>query len=217
MRPLCLARARLIRCSSWVLSTAAALSAMLGAAPARADFAAPPDSPYRSRDPERWQAPPTGERVGGPWEPPPDPDAPPHSTLRFHVGPALLVQPASPGLFTALDIGQGAVGARVSASWLRAESDQGLAAYTGELWIDLRHRYQLHPIVGAGASLLRGGALGSSTSAGAGVLRGALEYELPIVDADARLSLNALVFVPAIATERTRPWTMLALMVGAGF
>ena len=190
---------------------------LLGAAPARADFAGPPDSPYRSGDPERREAPPTDERVEGPWEPPPALDAPPRSTFRFHVGPALLVQPAGPGLFTALDIGQGAVGARVSASWLRAESQQGLSAYTGELWIDLRHRYQLHPIVGAGASLLRGGALGTRDSAGAGVLRGALEYELPIVDADARLSLNALVFVPAIATERTRPWTMLTLLVGAGF
>jgi hypothetical protein len=120
-------------------------------------------------------------------------------------------------LFTALDIGQGAVGARVSASWLRAESQQGLSAYTAELWIDLRHRYQLHPIIAAGASLLHGGALGMRDSAGAGVLRGALEYELPIVDADARLGLNALVFVPAIATDRTRPWTMLTLLVGAGF
>jgi hypothetical protein len=29
--------------------------------------------------------------------------------------------------------------------------------------------------------------------------------------------LNVLALVPAIATERTRPWTMAALMVGAGF
>jgi hypothetical protein len=128
-----------------------------------------------------------------------------------------LIQPTSPGLFTALDIGQRAVGARISASWLRAESQQGLSAYTAELWIDFRHRYELHPIVGAGASFLRGGALGAHDSAGAGSLRGALEYELPIADADARVSLNLMALVPAIGTERTRPWTMAALMVGAGF
>ncbi len=71
--------------------------------------------------------------------------------------------------------------------------------------------------MGAGASFLRGGALGKHESAGAGVLRGALEYELPIVDADARLSLNLLLLVPAIGTERTKPWTSAALTVGAGF
>jgi hypothetical protein len=147
-----------------------------------------------------------------PWEPPSA-----VSTFRFHVGPAVLFEPASPGLFTALDIGQRAVGARLSASWLRAESERGLSAYSAELWVDFRHRSELHPVLGAGASFLRGGALGEHDSAGAGLLRCALEYELPIVDADARLSLNALALVPAIGIERTRPWTMATLTVGAGF
>ena len=92
-----------------------------------------------------------------------------------------------------------------------------MSAYGGELWIDFRHRYALHPVLGAGASLLRGGALGQSSSVGAGVLRGALEYELPIADADARVGLNLLALVPAIGSERTRPWTMAALTIGAGF
>jgi hypothetical protein len=129
----------------------------------------------------------------------------------------VLLRPAGPGLFAALDIGQRAVGVRASAAWLRAESSQGLAAYAGELWIDLGHRYELHPIVGAGASYLHGGALGQKSGAGAGVLRGALEYELPIAEADARLSLNLIAWVPAIGTERTRPWTIAALTVGASF
>jgi hypothetical protein len=137
--------------------------------------------------------------------------------LRFHVGPAVLFQPASPGLFTALDLGQRAVGARLSGAWLRAESDVGLSAYTAELWIDFRHRHALHPILGAGASFLHGGALGDDGSAGAGVLRGALEYELPVADADARLGLNLLLLLPAIGTERMRPWTSAALTLGAGF
>jgi hypothetical protein len=118
---------------------------------------------------------------------------------------------------TALDIGRRAVGARVSAAWLGAESERGLAAYDLELWIDFRHRYDIHPIVGAGASLLRGRALGEDESVGAGVLRGALEYELPLDGADARLALSVAAFVPAIGTARSRPWAMSALSLGVGF
>jgi hypothetical protein len=129
----------------------------------------------------------------------------------------VLLEPASPGLFTALDVGQRAVGARVSAAWLRPETEQGLSAYSAELWIDFRHRHELHPVLAAGATFLRGGGLGQRDSAGAGLLRGALEYELPIADADARLSLSVLALVPAIGSGRTRPWTMAALTVGAGF
>jgi hypothetical protein len=139
------------------------------------------------------------------------------SMVRFHVGPAVLFQPASPGLFTALDIGRRSIGARFSGAWLRAESDQGLSVYTTELWIDFRHRYELHPILGAGASWLHGGAVGEARNAGAGVLRGSLEYELPIDDADARLGLNLLALIPAIGIERTRPWATAALTVAAGF
>jgi hypothetical protein len=129
----------------------------------------------------------------------------------------MLLEPAGPGLFTALDIGRQAVGARLSAACLRAESERGLSSYSAELWIDLRHRAELHPVIGAGASFLRGGALGRSDSVGAGSLRCALEYELPIEDADARLGLGVLLLVPAIGSERTRPWTIAALTVGAGF
>jgi uncharacterized protein (DUF1501 family) len=49
------------------------------------------------------------------------------------------------------------------------------------------------------------------------VLRGALEYELPITEADARLSLELLAWLPAIGTERTQPWAVTALTIGAGF
>jgi hypothetical protein len=190
------------------------LAALLLAPAAHAEFARPPESPYQFEDRDRPVPPHTegrDERVE-PWEPAAD-----SSTFRFHVGPAVLLEPKSPGLFTALDVGQRAVGARVSASWLRPETEQGISAYSAELWIDFRHRYELHPVLGAGASFLRGGALGRHESAGAGLLRGALEYELPIADADARLSLSVLALVPAIGSDRTRPWTMAALTVGAGF
>ena len=199
-----------------LVALSGALSYLLRAPAARADFAEPPPSPYRPDDPTRVEPPPSSEPDDGESWQPADSKA---STLRFHVGPAVLLEPASPGLFTALDIGQRAVGARVSASWLRAETQRGLAAYTAELWVDFRRRSELHPILGAGASYLRGGALDDArgSGAGAGVLRGALEYELPIIDADARLSLNLLALVPAIGTERARPWTMATVLIGAGF
>lgn len=196
------------------VAASGALAALAWAPAAQADFAEPPPSSYRWDQPRRAEPPPASERDGqDAWQPP---DAP-SSTWRVHVGPAMLLEPVGPGLFTALDIGQRAVGARLSGSWLRAETRQGLAAYTAELWVDFRHAYELHPVLGAGASYLRGGALDGTSGAGAGVLRGALEYELPIVDADARLSLNLLALVPAIGTERARPWALASLTVGAGF
>lgn len=202
------------RCDPRWLSVAPFAIVALLAPAARGEFSPPPESPYRQMDPNRPELPLTEGRDGRvePWEPPTE-----TSTFRFHVGPAVLLEPASPGLFTAFDVGQRAVGARLSAAWLRPETEQGLSAYSAELWIDFRHRYELHPVLGAGASFLRGGALGKHESAGAGSLRGALEYELPIADADARLSLSVLALVPAIGSERTRPWTMAALTVGAGF
>lgn len=188
--------------------------ALLLAQTAKADFSPPPESPYRAADGDRreptlkdWR----DERRDA-WEPPNQ-----ESTFRFHVGPALLAQPVGPGLFSALDIGQRAVGVRLSALWLRAETERGLSSYAAELWIDFQHSGSLHPVLGAGASFLHGGALGDRDSAAAGVLRGTLEYELPVVDADARLGLSVLGLVPAIGTERTRPWLMGALTVGAGF
>jgi hypothetical protein len=179
-----------------------AFATALVPASALADYAPPPHgSPHEVHEPERrpyaW-----GER-----EP---------SLFRLHIGPALLVQPANPGLSTALDIGRGAVGARVSGTWLRAESEEGLSSYSAELWIDLRNRAELHPILGAGASWLHGGAL-EHRSAGAGVLRGALEYELPVGEADARVGLHVTAFVPAIEIDRSRPWVVTSLMLGAGF
>ncbi|HVY29210.1 MAG TPA: hypothetical protein VHB79_21775 [Polyangiaceae bacterium] len=191
-----------------------ALACLASPSLARADFAPPPESPYQGDRSE--PAPPLNDERPreGDWV-----EASP-STFRFQVGPALLLAPQGPGLMTALDVGQRAVGARVSAAWLRAETERGLAAYSAELWLDFRHRYQLHPIVAAGGSYLRGGgvgAAGSSASAGAGVLRGTLEYELPIADADARLGLSIMAFVPAIGTQRSAPWTLAALTVAAGF
>jgi hypothetical protein len=179
---------------------------------ALAEYARPPaPSPYEPHEPYR----PDDGDYARPYRFPEASD-PVNSLVRFQVGPAVLLQPTSPGLFTALDIGRRSVGARFSGSWLRAESEAGLSAYTAELWIDFRHRHELHPILGAGASWLHGGAV-EGENAGAGVLRGTLEYELPIDDADARVGINLLALVPAIGTERTRPWATAALTIAAGF
>jgi hypothetical protein len=199
----------------WVsfIAVACGLATVAATPNAGATYARPPEpSPYEPHEPYLPQQE-EPRSCDGDW-PPPDSVG---STARFHVGPSVLLKPSGPGLFTAIDVGRRAVGARFSGSWLRAESDQGLSAYTAELWIDFRHRYDLHPILGAGASFMHGGAVGDDENAGAGVLRGTLEYELPIDDADARLGLNLLAMVPAIGTERTRPWFTAALTVGAGF
>ncbi|HEV8247222.1 MAG TPA: hypothetical protein VGP93_15700 [Polyangiaceae bacterium] len=160
-------------------------------------------------------------------EPPPYDDSPPRSepplaaeprsTVRVNVGPALLFKPATPGLFAALDIGRRAVGARFSGAWLNAETKGGLAQYGAELWIDFGAGTELHPIVGAGAALVSGEQTGQDESAGAGTLRGAIEYQLPVEDAEARVGLSLIALVPAINSQRDEPWVMGALTVSAGF
>ena len=189
-----------------IRSLAAILSAMtLLTSTAQAQFArppedsAPPDEPYVD----------AGSRY--------EDDRPPvRSTARLHVGPAVLASPATPGLFVALDVGRRAVGARFSGAWLGAEKEGGLAQYGGELWVDFAGGSQLHPIVGAGAALVRTEQEGDDESAGAGMLRGALEYELPVSDADARVGLSLVALVPAIGSDRDEPWVIGALTVGAG-
>lgn len=203
--------ARFPSVSGCLVLVGTSLAVSLQARPAAADFARPPESPYELLATRTGPPPPERPSYA-------DPEGVP-STFRFHVGPALLVQPTGPGLSAALDIGRRAVGARLSGAWLRAGIERGLSSYSAELWIDLRHRYELHPILGAGASWLYGGALEAhgSRSAGAGVLRGALEYELPLGDSDARLGLDVVALVPAIDIERSRPWVVTTLMIGAGF
>ena len=206
-----------------VCVSVAAASLVLCLAPAaRADYAHPPESPYLpgsspSPEPAYFAAPPDDdERVWQHDEEGSEADGS-GSHARLQIGPAMLLEPTSPGFFGAFDFGRRSVGGRVSAAWLHTASDQGLSAYTAELWIDFRSRYELHPILGAGASWLHGSALGEASNVGAGVLRGALEYDLPVSDADARVGLSGTLLVPAIASERTRPWVTLALGVGVGF
>lgn len=199
-----------VRSAAILISAASAVASSLPCEVARAE-GPPPESAYRIQD---VRAPGGDPDSSTEWAAAPDPET---SLFRVSVGPALLFEPASPGLFTALDIGRRAVGARVSAAFMRPENERGLAAYGGELWVDLGHRSQLHPLLGAGVSLLHGGALGRRRTSGAGVLRAGLEYELPIAEADARLGLNVMGLVPAIESDRTRPWLLGGVTIGAGF
>jgi hypothetical protein len=184
------------------------LVSTLGSVSAFAQFAEPPGN-----EPLEVEQPPSDYRYYRAPEPPREP----RSTVRVNLGPALLVRPATPGLLAALDIGRRAVGARFSGAWLNAGEEGGLTQYGGELWIDFGAGRELHPIIGAGAAMLDGDLTGQEDSSGAGTLRGAIEYQLPVDDAEARVGLSLTALVPAINSEREEPWVLAALTVSAGF
>jgi len=152
----------------------------------------------------------------------------PRSTVRLMTGPALRVSRESPdgGLFVALDVGERAAGLRLSGSWVRVGSARGLSQYTGELWLDFGSGGRLHPIVGAGAGVARenqqdaiSGALETHTL-GIGLLRGSLQYSLPVRDTDARAALDVIGSVPAIrgsSSVDSSPWLLVIASVGVGF
>jgi hypothetical protein len=55
---------------------------------------------------------------------------------------------------------------------------------------------------------------------GVGILRGSLEYVLPVSDADARAGVDAIGSVPAIHEKGASdpgPWLALVARVGVGF
>jgi hypothetical protein len=146
------------------------------------------------------------------------------STVRISVGPALRVSKgaADGGLATAIDLGSGA---RVSGAWINVGSDRGLAEYRAELTIDFGADKRLHPILGAGAGVARldqaeqDGSIETSTY-GVGILRGTLEYVLPVSGADARAGIDAIGSVPAIhekGASNPGPWLSLVARVGVGF
>ena len=149
------------------------------------------------------------------------------STVRVSVGPALRLSEQSPagGLAAAVDIGASAAGARFSGAWVRVGSDRGAAEYRGELFIDFGSDERLHPILGAGAGVARldgvddAGEIDSWTY-GVGVVRGTLEYELPVPKADARAGLDLVGSVPAIYAKgapEQKPWLLFVARVGVGF
>lgn len=151
----------------------------------------------------------------------------PASTVRVSVGPALRVSRdgADGGLAAAVDFGSGPAGARLSGEWVNVGSDRGLAEYRAELVIDFGAERRLRPILGAGAGVARldraepNGSIDTATY-GVGVLRGTLEYVLPVSGADARAGIDATGSVPAIHEKgESDPgaWLSLVARVGVGF
>lgn len=152
----------------------------------------------------------------------------PSSTIRLHTGPALRISETSPdgGLFAALDIGERAAGVRFSGAWVRVGASRGMSQYAGELWIDFAHDQRLHPILGAGAGAARLDLVDRSTgdteahTIGIGILRGTLQYVLPVRGTDARASIDVMGAVPAIRgkdTPEASPWMLALATVGVGF
>jgi hypothetical protein len=150
------------------------------------------------------------------------------SLVRVQTGPAVRLSADAPmgGLVAALDVGKSGAGVRASASWAGAGTSHGMSQFSGELWVDFGVGEALHPIVGAGAAIVRAdvedpanGRIRSVTL-GAGVLRAALAYVLPVERADARAAVECTVAVPAIqdgGPQAGQPWALVAATVGVGF
>ncbi len=167
-------------------------------------------------------------------KPPPDDDArsardfePRESSLRVSTGPTLraMSSHADGGFGAALDIGPRAAGVRFAGNWVRTGSDRGLSQYDAQLWIDFGASERLHPILGAGAGVARvestngtGGT--NAATVGIGVLRGTLEYVLPIREADARAGIDVAGALPAIRgtdAPNVDGWVLVTARVGIGF
>ena len=198
------------RAVSWPLLLGGFLA---GTQPARADYAEPPPhDPY-------------GPGPGVGQIPRPRTDT---SLVRVGTGPAVRLSAESPtgGLVAALDIGRAGAGFRASASWAGAGSDRGTSQFSGELWVDFGVGEALHPIVSAGAAIARTDVEEPASgrirphNVGAGVLRAALAYVLPVERADARATIECTAAVPAIqdgGPQVTQPWALVAATVGVGF
>lgn len=150
------------------------------------------------------------------------------SSIRLFTGPALHIDGNGTvsGLMGAFDFGSRAAGGRIGASWAGAGNAGGVSQYTAELWLDFARDQPLRPIVaaGAGVSRLDIRALDSnddieSHTVGVGVLRGTLQYQLPVVGVDARVGLDLVGTIPALgrSSELPKPWLTASLGVGIGF
>ena len=90
---------------------------------------------------ERGYDPPPRDAIDfAPFEPDP-------SVVRFFVGPAGKLDrgSATAGLLTAVDIGKGPAGFRLTGAWMDVGGERGLSQYTGELTIDFGGRSEPPP------------------------------------------------------------------------
>lgn len=211
------------RMLGWALGMAAAAAAgLLPAAAsaqdravvqvARGSYAEPPEPPDRPVQ----ASPPSADR---------DP-----SVLRLHLGPmaATTGRGLGPGLGVAADFGSGTLGFRLAAAWLHGEPSAAspspiggsLAQYTGELTLDFARRGPLHPVLGIGFGYARVDSGLAAGGLGVGTARAALEYVLPLDDADVRFSAGVLGALPGPADSSVadlKGWALLGATIGVGF
>lgn len=121
------------------------------------------------------------------------------SPLRLSLGPMGVSTGKGFGLGVGLgaELGQGSVGGRIAAAWLRGEGRTGdgsitatgdsIGHYTGELTLDLHKRGPVHPVVGMGVGVIHVSRPDTTGWAGTGTGRLALEYALGLEDADVRV------------------------------
>ncbi|MBN2191462.1 MAG: hypothetical protein JW751_01495 [Polyangiaceae bacterium] len=189
------------------------------AATATAQYASPPNAPvvvYQPTVPQPY--PPDCAR---PYPPPPD------SWFRLQTGPALRLSDSKPagGLLVAMEVGRRAAGFRASAAWLGVQQEEGIAQYTGELWVDFSRGGPLHPQVGAGGGLARVNALDendglTTENSGVALLRPGLHYRLPLDRVDARTGIDLIGVLPAVhgsSDIQLGPWLVVAASVTIGF
>lgn len=153
------------------------------------------------------------------------------SAVRVEAGPGLMTTGAGvgPGVELALAFGRSTVQGRVSGAWFRGErgganetpppSGDSLARYAGEVIVQLVRRGALVPSLGVGAGLVR--VAGARAGyAGVALGRAALDYRLPVDDADVRvgLSLEGALAGPAdTSLEPLRAYALSGAHVVIGF
>lgn len=134
------------------------------------------------------------------------------------------------GVGIGMDLGNGSVGGRLSAAWLRGEgtnsdgssrpTGDAIGHYSGEITLDPHKRGPLHPILGLGFGLLHISRPDTSGFAGMGTARFALEYALGLEDADVRIGgsvIGGLIGPVDSDVKDLRAYVMPGAHVAIGF
>jgi len=134
------------------------------------------------------------------------------------------------GVGIGMDLGNGSVGGRLSAAWLRGEgtnsdgssrpTGDAIGHYSGEITLDPHKRGPLHPILGLGFGFLHISRPDASGFAGMGTARFALEYALGLEDADVRIGgsvIGGLIGPVDSDVKDLRAYVMPGAHVAIGF
>jgi hypothetical protein len=134
------------------------------------------------------------------------------------------------GVGLGMDLGNGSVGGRLSAAWLRGEgtnsdgssrpTGDAIGHYSGEITLDVHKRGPVHPVLGLGFGFLHISRPDASGFAGMGTARLALEYALGLDDADVRIGgsvIGGLVGPVDSDVKDLRAYVMPGAHVAIGF